>query len=74
MKIKVEFIEPEKDKSLKGFIRHNKGKVITASLCLLLGGVSQANDLVGIISTLLYIVGLALVINLCLEWRELKKS
>jgi len=74
MKISIEIKEPEKDRTLKAFVKRHKGKVITASLCLLLGGVSQASSLVGVISTLLYIVGLALVINLGLEWRELKKD
>lgn len=35
MKVKVEFIEPE-NKGLKRFIRHNRGKIILASLLALL--------------------------------------
>jgi predicted exporter len=73
MKVEVEFIEPEKDKSIKTFVKRRKARIILAPLCLLLGGISQAINLAGIVSTLLYIVGLALVINLGLEWRELKK-
>ena len=73
MKVEVEFIEPEKDKSIKTFVKRRKARFILASLCLLLGGISQAINLAGIVSTLFYIVGLALVINLGLEWGEFKK-
>ena len=61
-------------KSIKSFIKQNKFKVIGGAACLLFGGVSTQQSVSGVISTLLYLVGLALAINLVLEYKEYKKD
>ena len=61
-------------KDVKGFIKQKKFKVIVGSVCLLLGGVTTQQSIAGIISTILYLIGISLAINLTMEYKEYKKD
>jgi len=73
MKISVEIKEPE-NKTFKSFLKASKWKVISAVICLLFGGVSTAASAAGVISTLLYLIGLGLALSLVMDYREFKKT
>lgn len=57
----------------KRFFKQNKARSIILIVCLIFGGASNVVSLAGIISTLLYIVSIALAVQLSFEWREFEK-
>lgn len=57
----------------KRFFQKNKVKFIVLAICATFGGWSGASSLSGILAMVLYIISLALAMQLSFEWRDFEK-